>query len=46
MPPQPFVLQPANPAYEEGITFARFLDTAAEGFFRILFGRRTAEIFA
>jgi len=43
---QPFVLRPGNPAFEEGLTCARFLDTAAEGFFGILLGRRAPEIFA
>lgn len=43
---QPIVLRPGNPTLEEGLACARFLDTAAEGFFRILLGRRAAEVFA
>ncbi len=46
MSKQPFILRPGNPVFDEGLAFARFLDTAAEGFFRILLGRRMAEIFA
>ena len=43
---QSIALRPANPTFEEGLVCARFLDTAAEGFFRILLGRRMAEILA
>jgi len=46
MTQQPFVLRPGNPTFEEGLACARFFDTAAEGFFRILLGHRAPEIFA
>ena len=39
-------LRPANPTVEEGLLFARYLDQAAEGFFRFLLGRRSADIIA
>ena len=32
-------LRAARPDFDEGLTFARYLDTAAEGFFRFLLGR-------
>jgi len=40
------VLRPANPTFEEGRTFARYLDEAAEGSFRIMLGRDAADILA
>ncbi len=40
------VLRPALPTIEEGKAFARYLDQAAEGFFRLMLGRRSAEIIA
>ena len=36
----------AKPTYEEGILFARYLDEAAEGFFRFMLGKRVTEIVA
>lgn len=36
----------ARPTLEEGQEFAHYLDTAAEGFFRLWLGRRSAEILA
>lgn len=46
MPHQSIVLRPGNPTLEEGLACARFLNTAAEGFFHILLGRRAPEVFA
>jgi len=40
------ILRAANPTFEEGLVFARFLDEAAEGFFRLMLGRRVADIIA
>ena len=39
-------LRAAKPTFEEGLVFARYLDVAAEGFFRIMLGRRVADIIA
>ncbi|MCU7828469.1 MAG: GNAT family N-acetyltransferase [Candidatus Thiodiazotropha sp. (ex Myrtea sp. 'scaly one' KF741663)] len=39
-------LRPAAPIFEEGLAFARYLDIAAEGFFRLMLGRNAAEIIA
>ena len=39
-------LRVANPTFEEGLAFARYLDEAAEGFFRFMLGRRVADIVA
>lgn len=39
-------LRPAEPTFEEGQFFARYLDTAAEGFFGFMLGRHSAEILA
>lgn len=39
-------LRPAQSTLEEGRACARYLDEAAEGFFRILLGRRAVEILA
>jgi len=41
---QPMIIRPATPTHEEGLIFARFADMAAEGQFRVLFGRRVREI--
>jgi ribosomal protein S18 acetylase RimI-like enzyme len=46
MEQHPIYLRPANPTHEEGLLFARYLDQAAEGFFRFMLGRRVAEIVA
>ena len=40
------ILRPANPTIDEGLAFARYLDQAAEGFFRLMLGRRVADIIA
>lgn len=36
----------ANPTLEEGLAFARYLDQAAEGFFRLMLGNRAEQIIA
>ena len=38
------VLRAANPTFDEGLAFARYLDEAAEGFFRFMLGRRAGYI--
>lgn len=40
------VLRTANPTSDEGRVFARYLDTAAEGFFRFMLGHRAEDILA
>jgi len=40
------VLRAANPTFGEGLACARYLDEAAEGFFRFWLGRRAAHIIA
>ena len=40
------ILRAAKPTFDEGLAFARYLDQAAEGFFRIMLGRRVADIVA
>ena len=40
------ILRTANPTYNEGLVFARYLDEAFEGFFRLMLGRRVADIVA
>ncbi len=39
-------LRAANPTLDEGLAFARYVDVAAEGFFRFMLGRRAADIIA
>ena len=39
-------LRPAQPTFEEGLVFARYLDVAAEGFIRTMLGRRAPQIVA
>lgn len=39
-------LRAAQPTFEEGLVFARYLDVAAEGFFRVMLGRRSEPILA
>jgi len=39
-------LRPANPDYDEGLLFARYLDQAAEGFFRFMLGRNSHDVIA
>ena len=36
----------ANPSFDDGQVFARYLDEAAEGFFRFMLGRRSVDIIA
>ena len=40
------VLRAANPTFDEGLASARYLDEAAEGFFRFMLGRRAGYIIA
>ena len=40
------VLRAAKATFDDGLVFARYLDEAAEGFFRFMLGRRAAEIIA
>jgi ribosomal protein S18 acetylase RimI-like enzyme len=42
----PIILRAAEPAFDEGLVFARYLDEAAEGFFRFMLGPRVADIIA
>ena len=46
MDQQQITLRNAVPEYTEGLCFARYLDMAAEGFFRILLGRNSQDILA
>lgn len=46
MAQQPVTLRDANPTFDEGLAFARYLDEAAEGFFRFMLGRCSTEIIA
>ena len=46
MDQQSIVLRAAKPTLDEGIVFARYLDEAAEGFFRFMLGRRARHIIA
>ncbi len=39
-------LRAANPTFDEGLAFGRYVDQAAEGFFGFMLGRRVAEILA
>jgi len=45
-PPPTIVLRQAQATFAEGLVFARYLDQAAEGFFRFMLGRRAADIIA
>ena len=40
------VLRASNPTFDEGLAFARYVDEAAEGFFRFILGRRAGHIIA
>ena len=40
------ILRVAEPTFEEGLVFARYLDEAAEGFMRFMLGRRAPRILA
>ncbi len=42
----PILLRSARPDRNEGLRFARYMDQAAEGFFRFLLGRRAEAIMA
>jgi len=44
MTPPSMTFRPAEPTRDDGLAFARYLDQAAEGFFRFLLGRRVEEI--
>ena len=39
-------IRPAEPTFDEGLVFAKYLDEAFEGFFRRLLGRQVANIVA
>jgi ribosomal protein S18 acetylase RimI-like enzyme len=41
---QSIILRAAHPTYDEGLAFARLLDEAFEGLFRLMLGRRAADI--
>ena len=40
------VLRPANPTFDEGLACARYVDAAAEGFFRFWLGRDAGGLYA
>jgi len=40
------IIRAANPTYEEGLLCGRYLNEAAEGFFRFMLGRQFAQIIA
>lgn len=42
----PITLRAGSSTFEEGLEFARYLDTAAEGFFRFMLGRQAASVVA
>jgi ribosomal protein S18 acetylase RimI-like enzyme len=46
MDEQSIILRSAKPTFDEGYEYARYLDEAAEGFFRFMLGRRVADIIA
>ncbi len=46
MDPPSIVLRAANPTIDEGLAFARYVDEVAEGFFRLMLGRRAEYIVA
>ena len=43
---QSIFLRPAKPEFGEGLHFAYYLDQAAEGFFRVMLGRKSERIIA
>lgn len=44
---QPLIItRPANPTYDEGLLCGRYLNEAADGFFRFMFGRQFEQIIA
>lgn len=46
MPKPSIKFRSANPILDEGRVYARYLDQAAEGFFRFMLGRRSVDIIA
>ena len=46
MAQQSIILRSAKPTLDEGLMYARYLDEAAEGFFRIMLGRQVEDIIA
>lgn len=40
------IIRAANPALDEGLVFARYLDEVAEGFLGLMYGRRVSDIIA
>ena len=44
--PHSIILRAANPAFDEGLVFALYLDESAEGFFRFMLGRQATDIIA
>ena len=46
MDQQSIVLRAAKPTFDEGVMYARYLDQAAEGFFRFMLGQRSTDIIA
>ena len=40
------ILRAAQPTFEEGLVFARYLNEVAEGFIQLMYGRRFADIIA
>jgi len=44
MVPHSIIVRAAKPTLDEGLAFARYLDEAAEGFFRFMLGRRARHI--
>jgi ribosomal protein S18 acetylase RimI-like enzyme len=46
MDEQTIILRSAKPTFAEGLIYSRYLDQAAEGFFRFMLGRRVADIIA
>ena len=45
-PESEIVIRPANPTFEEGLVYAKYLNQAADGFIRFMLGRKFAEVIA
>lgn len=45
-PKTEILIRPANPTFEEGLAYAKFLDQAADGFMRFMLGAKFAEVIA
>ena len=45
-PKSEIVIRPANPTFEEGLAYAKFLDQAADGFIRFMLGAKFADVIA